>query len=147
MNTNLETHEDLDPCLDEQEIRAYASGEDTGVRDRTIIRSHLEVCPECRANLESHVEQPNSLTNMAKRSIQRFRDKQEQVRHLAQRGPVPGTIWRAKPNPAEKEDRIGPLVVILDSTETPDGFLLTVAEVSEALDRAIDSDILLNPRD
>jgi hypothetical protein len=145
MNTNI-INNDLDPCLDEQELRAYAAGEDTGVRDRSIVRSHLNICDACRERFVVSTEQPDCLENLVKRSVQVFRDKHEQIRQATKRGPLPGTIWRAQTNPDAQDELIGPLVLVLSSEDTPDGQVLSVVEVSEALDQAMDSDILILPQ-
>ena len=145
-NNSNNTVNDLDPCLDEQELRAYASGEDTGVRERSVVRSHLNVCETCRERLEQVTNEPDSLDNLIKRSVKIFRDRQEQMREATKRGPVPGTIWRVKPNPEARDELIGPLVLVLDSDKATEGQLLSVVEVSEAIDQALDSDILLLPQ-
>jgi hypothetical protein len=145
MNANINNN-DLDPCLDEQEIRTHASGEDTGVRNRNIVRSHRNISDACQEPLDCTTEHPNSLENLITQSVQIFRDKYEQLRQATKRGPIPGTIWRARPNPDEKDELIGPLVLVLNSEDTPDGQLLSVVEVSDALDQATDSDILILPQ-
>ncbi len=143
---STKTNNDFDPCLDGQELRAYASGSDTGVRDRSVVQSHLNVCDACRRRLDNVMERPDSLPDLVRNSVQIFRAKQNEICQAAQKGPVPGTIWRTKPNPDVKDDLVGALVIVLDSEHTPQGEFLHVAEVSEDLDQSIDSDILLLPQ-
>ena len=78
--------------------------------------------------------------------VERFRTECERLALLQQRGPSPSTIWNARPD--SEEDFFGPTLLILKIIDTHEGGnRLLVAEVSDRLDQATETDLLLLPHE
>jgi hypothetical protein len=136
---------DLDPCLPEDYLRAFATGRVTDQGLRAIIEAHVELCAECAAKVRSFQRTKLSPDELLEKQMASLRQRQEAVRRQQAQGPRPGTIWRTLP--WTKSDQSGPLVFVLSYTDTAGKKFLTVAEVSEDISQAIETDMLLEPHE
>ena len=78
--------------------------------------------------------------------VERFQEQCERLARLQQLGPLPGTIWNSQPE--HEEELFGPPVLVFKILETDRGEKqLLVAEVSEDLEQATDSDLVMLPHE
>jgi hypothetical protein len=137
--------EDLDPCPDDEVLQFYSEGRKFDPRIVGAVRAHLEFCTACRRKLSelraSSVDHEELVMGFAKR----LKERQDILGKLAARGNVPGSIWRTRPE--SQDELFGPMVVILKRLDHSPTGLVRVAEVSEAIDQALDTDLLLSPQE
>ena len=135
----------LDPCLPEEFLRAYALGKVPKQMLRAVIEAHVELCPECAAKVRSFRRPKLSPDELLEQQVASLRQRQAALKRQHVQGPRPGTIWRTVTR--TKSDASGPLVFVLSYAETTEQKLLTVAEVSEDISQAIDTDMILYPQE
>lgn len=136
------------------------SGLDRGecLKRTRAVRDLTSLCPSSGMGLGTR-EEGNQIMNkrrvnqyeklrsgMALTFVERFKMECERLAMLQQKGPIPRTIWNARPK--REEDLFGPSVLILKRLEVngEDNQLL-VAEVSDRLDLATESDVVLLPNE
>ncbi len=135
----------LDPCLPEEILRAYALGKVKKQPLKALIDAHVGLCAECAAKVRSFRLSKVSPEDQIEQQLASLRQRQAAINRAASQGPRPGTIWRTVP--WTKSDPSGPLVFVLSYTETRENESLTVAEVSEDISQAIETDIILDPQE
>jgi hypothetical protein len=134
-------NKELDPCLPDEYLRAYALEKVSDVRLRALIEAHVELCPKCTTKAKHFRKIAIPADHVSERELDSLRKKQAVLKQQYSRGLRPGTIWRTVP---EKEgDFFGPLVFIV----RPLNQTVPVAEVSEDIQRAIETDMILDPRE
>ena len=142
MREEYDIRDSDDPCPDEDDLRVYGLGELEDAVYQDIIKCHLKFCPTCRSRLNNLQTSEGNIENAVMLYAQRLRQGQGQAVVEKWRGPEPGTIWRAIPQ--SEEELFGPLVFVINNLD--DG-RLTVAEVSEDITEAIESDVILEPQE
>lgn len=137
--------QDLDLCPDATVLQSYAHGKIPSDRIRDFLRSHIQLCPSCRQD-RKRMKQEGSHGNPNPDVLaQRLMKRQEESRRGQEEGPVPGSVWRAIAE-SDKE-RYGPLLMVLGVDEPAQDGTVRVAEVSEQINQAIDTDYVLEPRE
>ncbi|MFH1114178.1 MAG: hypothetical protein V1792_09680 [Pseudomonadota bacterium] len=134
---------DLDPCFPDQYLRAYALGKVEKQPLKAIMEAHVELCAECAAKVRSFQRPKLSPDELLEKQLASFREKQAALKRQQSQGPRPGTIWSTLPE--SEKDLLGPLVFVLSPTGSPEKKSLTVAEVSEDIAQAIETDMILDP--
>lgn len=134
---------DLDPCLPEEYLRAFAEGKVSEPPLKAAIEAHVGLCAQCGAKVRSFIRSKLSPDELMAKQLASLRQRQDLVKRNHAQGPQPGTIWRTVP--WTKNDPSGPLVVVLGSPHVPEKDLLSVAEVSEDISHAIATDMILDP--
>jgi len=127
----------LDPCPPEEFLRAWATGKLKDKALHSVILSHLEFCSACAQEVREFKSEGDPIAKRA----QALRDRQLAQQNAVKQGPTPGTIWRTVPE--SEGDPFGPLVLVLDNQATN----VTVAEVSENVEQAIHTDMVLQPQE
>lgn len=124
--------DELDPCPDDEVLRHYVAGRLKPSWVERAIKSHVALCASCKGRIKE-MDQDEFIKRAAERLLER------QAKSLAaQREPVSGSVWRTVP---ENDDELyGPLVVVLEVEENR----VQVAEVSEDIGQALDSDMILD---
>ena len=142
MTQNLNDKDDLDPCPDEEVLTEYFEGGDS--EDvRRIIKNHLKFCASCRSKLESMDKSANTPDEkMVEILAHRLKQRQQQILQKQSRGPVLGTIWRTVPE--SEQDLYGPMVIVIDEKKYKTD-IVQVAEISEDIPQAIETDMILEP--
>jgi hypothetical protein len=136
--TEENTSNHLDPCPDEEDLRSYANGKPTDARFRRVVGYHLEVCGTCRDQVKRIRTDGASTDEVIKRYAERFKRRQEELVVKRWQGPRPGDVWQTVPK--SDEELCGPMVFVIE--KLPEGDIL-VAEVSERIEQAIESDVVL----
>ncbi len=139
-NPNID---ELDPCIPEDYLKDFALGKLRGEPEEAVIEGHVELCTECGAKVRRFLQLKNSPEESIQRQVSILRRRQEALRNQQDIRPRPGTIWRTVPQ--REVDLFGPLVVVLIPPPDSYGNLLTVAEVSEDIPQAIETDMILDP--
>jgi hypothetical protein len=136
---------ELDPCPDDELLEGYVTEaiQDELIEDNT--RAHLEFCASCKTKVQKMLQEPGTREGMMKAQADRFRQRQAGLQREIEKGPVTGTIWRTI-TPSD-EELLGPLVFVLESDEGPTGRIVKVAEVSEDIEQAIETDMVVEPYD
>jgi hypothetical protein len=73
--------------------------------------------------------------------VERFYLQCEKIFEWEERGPTPGTIWNS--HPEREEDLFGPMLLILKAVDADLGPALLVAEVSECIEQAMETDLVI----
>jgi hypothetical protein len=96
-----------------------------------------------KAKRETMLESPNSILASAKKRnfIERFCFQCKMIHEKEVQGPTPGTIWNTKPE--RENDFFGPIVLILKVVDAESGPALLVAEVSESITQAVETDLVI----
>jgi hypothetical protein len=145
MNGDLDPIGDLDPCPSDESLALYAEGR---VKDPLIagaVEAHAKFCASCRRKLSELRLAAVNTEELIESLAHRLKERQDTLAELSARGNVPGSIWRTFPQ--AEDDLYGPMVVILEKLDHLPRGLVRVAEVSEAIDQAIDTDLLLSPHE
>ncbi len=143
MTQNKEYLKTLDPCPPDQFLRAWIDGSLAEKSLESVIESHLEFCASCHLKVMRMKNPPPPLRETIAKRAQAFKNLQLAQQRAMEDGPKPGGIWRTAPE--SPKDSFGPLVVILEKQAGPRGDTFTVAEVSEDIDQAIHTDVVLEP--
>lgn len=100
----------------------------------------------CESRIEPRDNPENALiADLVKRTALSLSRKQEQLRHLARRGPVQGTIWRR--NPQQTSDNMGSLVIIMENSAVGMTTDYVAVEIAEDTTRIRPSDVLIQPEE
>lgn len=134
---------DLDPCLPEEYLKAFAEGKVSQAALGSAIEAHVGLCAQCAAKLRSLTCPKLSPDELMAKQLASLRRRQALLKQHHSQGPRLGTIWRTIP--WTKTDPSGPLVFVLGSAQASQKNLLTVAEVSEDIPQAIATDMILDP--
>jgi hypothetical protein len=135
---------DLDPCIPEDYLKDFAAGTLKGQPEEGAIEAHVELCPKCGAKVRGFAQQKNPSDESIQKQLASLKKRQEALRNQQYIEPRPGTLWRTVPQ--REVDLFGPLVIVLIPPTGSYGNLLTVAEVSEDIPQAIETDMILDPR-
>jgi hypothetical protein len=127
-----------DPCLDEGIIRGYIFHDIRDPEDVRIIESHLRVCLDCAAVARKLTRLRLGPETIEKMEIERA------LQSLRKPEITSGGVWRTVP--VEKRDLYGPLVLVLQSRGSSERRTIRVAEVSEDIPNALDTDVIIDPR-
>lgn len=74
--------------------------------------------------------------------VERFYLQYDKLRRLGEQAPVPGTIWNSKPE--REENLFGPMLLVLKAVDLDSGPEFLVAEVSDCIDQATETDLVLS---
>jgi len=135
------TVNELDICPDDKILRDYSAGNVTDDQIQSIIECHLEFCDSCRAAVSEYRNTGTLRDRYIESIVSRLKERQATVRRHEGAGPVPGTIWRAVPDGDEK--LFGPLLFVIATNHPNTSGVVLVAEVSEEMAQAIDTDLVL----
>jgi hypothetical protein len=128
---------ELDICPDDEILRDYAAGNETDYQNLSIIECHLEFCASCRALVSQYRNTGAIRDRNVENIVKRLKERQAEVRRRESAGAVPGSIWRAVPDSDER--LFGPLLFVIAAAPE----VVLVAEVSEEMAQAIDTDVAL----
>ncbi len=141
-NDDIISH--LDPCPDERTLKAYAKGKLDNSPLRGPIEAHLELCDTCRSKMCKQGRTSENQEELVERFARRLGDRRDQYLAGRYQSPTPGTVWRTV---SEVEDEIyGPMVMVLEGIGRFGDGVVEVAEVSEEIHHAINTDIILDRR-
>jgi hypothetical protein len=137
------TIEDLDPCPDEDILRLYAEGRAMAPIIGAAIKAHLQFCTACRGRASEFRSPVAGDDKIVQTVARRLKERQDAIRKRAKAiGIAPGSIWRTA-GPESPGEFYGPMVLILKNRTG----IVRVAEVSEKIDQALDTDFILSPRE
>lgn len=141
---NDETTRKLDPCPDEDALRAYSNGKTPEDAIQRRLKAHLDFCLSCRRRLKSLESGSHVDTDTIRNQADLLRKRAEEFRRAKSEGPKPGTAWRAIPK--NEADVYGPLLLVCDDDTGASDNLVRVAEVSESIESAIHTDVILDEK-
>lgn len=134
---------DLEPCPDDEVLRSWAEGSVADPALHSILGCHVELCEYCHRKLAEFRRQGSGERDCLAQHAQELLSRAAELKDGKAAGPIPGSLWRT--SAASEIDSVGPLVIVIDGpNETPDS-LVRVAEVSEDISRAIQTDMVLEP--
>ena len=134
-------HDNLDLCPDESVLQECARGEASSPRIVETVSSHLAYCPTCKHKFDQLRRDNTQAGENPNSPIDRLLKRQEETRRAKETGPVPGTIWRATPESAKVG--YGPLLLVLRTNDDGRERTAWVAEMSEQIPQAIETDYIL----
>ena len=136
---------ELDPCPEDELLRDYALNQVDEQLVQSVVEAHLQFCVSCNSKVK-RLRSGQSSEDFLKAQADHFRERAAAVRRGLQDGARPGSLWRAVPDLfAEEEPPYAPLLIVLGTDSGPDGRYVRVAEVSEDIEQAIHTDLILNP--
>jgi hypothetical protein len=142
MNENDDIISQLDPCPDEPTLKDYARGKLDNSPMRRPIEAHLELCDTCRSKMRDQRMIPEDQEELVEQFARRLRDRRDQYFGRRYKSPTPGTVWRTV---SELEDEIyGPMVIVLEGIGKFGEGVVEVAELSEEVHHAINTDVILD---
>lgn len=133
---------DLDPCIPEEYLRGYVQG-NVQRWFAKVVEAHLKMCADCSAKVTKFRHEQSSREDLIRKQLAQLRQKQSDLLRHQSQGTQPGTLWRTRPE--LEKDVSGPMVFVLSSSESEQEKIVTVAEVSEEFEQAMETDILLDP--
>lgn len=145
MNQPEDTLMEFDPCPDDPVLSVFASGGVADPRVRGAIKAHVTFCVACRGKVARLRNSTVNVEESNKQFAQRLKERQEQYKSQQLQRPVSGTVWRATPE--SENELFGPLVLVLRGVDELGSGSVQVAEVSEQIDQATDSDIIMEKRE
>jgi hypothetical protein len=143
MTRIIDEMSDLEPCPDDEVLRLWAEGRVTDPAVQSILSCHAQLCESCRRKLADLRRNDTQERETVAQYADELRKHEAELKKSRGAGPVPGTIWRTTPR--AETDAFGPLVMVIDGPTQISGGLVKVAEVSEDIPQAIQTDAVLEP--
>jgi hypothetical protein len=137
--------DNLELCPDELVLRACARGKVSSGRLMDMVSSHLAFCPSCNEKFQQIKRMSSKSETNPEGFINTLRERQEDLRRGTEAGPIPGTLWRAAPESSKVA--YGPLLLVLHTEGRGSKSKVWVAEVSEDIPQAIETDYILEQRE
>ncbi|MBD3398319.1 hypothetical protein GF413_04595, partial [Candidatus Micrarchaeota archaeon] len=137
-------NDDIDPCPDPEILQEYASDQIDDEFVQSIVEAHLQFCPRC-GNKVRRLRSGDSPEDFLRAQADLFRRMAAEARRAETDGPLPGTLWRAVPE--SEEDLYGPLLLVIEVGVGDEGNDVKVVEVSEDIDEAMNTDIIVAPEE
>jgi len=137
--------DNLELCPDELVLSACARGKVSSGRLMVMVSSHLAFCPSCNEKFQQIKRMSSKSETNPEGFINTLRKRQEDLRRGTEAGPIPGTLWRAAPESSKVA--YGPLLLVLHTEGRGSKSKVWVAEVSEDIPQAIETDYILEQRE
>jgi hypothetical protein len=144
MNERDDIVAEFDPCPDDETLEAVLTGQPVDSRLQDSIKAHVRLCSSCRRKAKNFAPSSAKDNAFIKLAAQRLKDRQDEIKSKSTQSPRSGSVWRTVPE--SEDDLYGPLVIVLNDPAGKDPELVQVAEVSEEIQQAIDTDIVLERR-
>jgi hypothetical protein len=137
--------DNLELCPDELVLSACARGKVSSGRLMDMVSSHLAFCPSCNEKFQQIKRMSSKSETNPEGFINTLRKRQEDLRRGTEAGPIPGTLWRAAPESSKVA--YGPLLLVLHTEGRGSKSKVWVAEVSEDIPQAIETDYIPEQRE